>query len=814
MTPFKKTLSYLHSPTAYGILSLIFLSNAVCSGQTATFHWNGTHNYYDGTIQQWTVPACVNTITVTAVGGSGGLSPTHNEAGGLAASLTGTLTVTPGDILDILVAGQGDNNNGDDGAGGGGGTFIWDATTNTLLVVAGGGGGGGAYSGTPQIAGPGANAQDTNTSAASLEAATFSNNTDGTCSAGGTGGGANSGGQAGITTEGGGTNTSFGGPACGGAGWGENGFNVGTGGSYYYTPGYGVYPQSATTPGYGGIPYGSDPDYGGFGGGAGGGFNGGGGGGGYNGGGGGNGQASNNAGWGGGGGGSYFNGTTATSATLGTASTNGSVTIQWVTGNGTPPTAAISNSTEVSCNGDNSGTATATATSGTSPFSYSWAPAGGLNSTATGLTAGTYTVTLSNGCGSATAAVTITEPSQLIAATPSATNIVCDGGNTGSATETASGGTSPYTYSWSLNAGSQATSTATGLSAGTYTVTVTDNNVCATNATVTLTQPGNTISVSVTPSTTICAGSAVTITATGGTSYQWGSTASNSTAASVTENPIANTTYSVVIGNSPCPNVDTSISITVNQLPVVTISPDTVVSVCIGNTVTLTATGGNTYSWTNGKTIVSTSGSYTVTPSSSAVYTVTATGTGGCTASKTITLTVNPLPVANFHPNPDTVDVAGVVNFVNLTTGKNTYYWNLGDGSTATDSAVSHQYNEAGVEVVTMRVTNSFNCRDSITEDVFVKEVIKVPNVFTPNGDNIDDEFVVIAPGMETYDIQIFDRWGKKVFESQSPAISWTGKDASGELESDGTYYYALRTTDYTGKSYNLNGYLQLIAGK
>lgn len=304
------------------ILTGLLLFCLGLNAQTFNFSWNGTSRYFNGSIQTWTVPACCTSISITAVGGSGGASIVHSYTGGRGASLTGNITVTPGHVLNIMVGGQGDTDKVNDGAGGGGGTFVWDNNTGLLLVAAGGGGGGGSYAGAV-VGGPGADAQITNTSAAALETPTLS--ILGSCAAGGTNGGPTSGGLAGVTTSGGPATSSNGGPACGGAGWGEDGFNV-TAGTFFYANGYGIHPKAGVNPGLGGPGYSANTN-GGYGGGGGGGFNGGGGGGGYNGGGGGNGQTTNNAGWGGGGGGSFFNNSTATSTTYGAPGTNGSVSI-------------------------------------------------------------------------------------------------------------------------------------------------------------------------------------------------------------------------------------------------------------------------------------------------------------------------------------------------------------------------------------------------------------------------------------------------------------------------------------------------------
>src|SRR4029077_11879369 len=103
------------------------------------------------------------------------------------------------------------------------------------------------------------------------------------------------------------------------------------------------------------------------------------------------------------------------------------------------------------------------------------------------LSAGSYTVTVvDSSMDTARAVVTITQPAKLMASASVTTNVSCNGGSTGSASVTASGGTSPYNYMWSDG---QTTSDASGLSAGTYNVTVTDSHGCTATSSVDITQP-------------------------------------------------------------------------------------------------------------------------------------------------------------------------------------------------------------------------------------------------------------------------------------------------------------------------------------
>ncbi|QRI88111.1 IPTL-CTERM sorting domain-containing protein [Delftia lacustris] len=168
--------------------------------------------------------------------------------------------------------------------------------------------------------------------------------------------------------------------------------------------------------------------------------------------------------------------------------------------------------TDASCNGANNGTATAQITqNGVAPFTYSWSPSGGTNATATGLTAGTYTVTVTDNNGlQGTASTTVGQP-ETLSGTQSQINPV--GGNNGSATVVATGGTPGYAYSWTPSGGAAAT--ATGLAPGQYSVTITDSKACQTTLSYTLVAPAASVqSVSVPPDGTYSAGQNLQFTVT------------------------------------------------------------------------------------------------------------------------------------------------------------------------------------------------------------------------------------------------------------------------------------------------------------
>lgn len=361
---------------------------------------------------------------------------------------------------------------------------------------------------------------------------------------------------------------------------------------------------------------------------------------------------------------------------------NGCTHSNTVTVSSTAGLSATAASTPVLCFGGNTGTATGTVTGGVGPFTYSWTPSGGTSATATGLSAGGYTVLItdvSSGC-TATASVTVTQPTAL-AATSTQTNILCNAACTGAASISVTGGTTTYTYNWLPSGGTG--SSATALCAGTYTVTATDANGCTITQTYNITQPpALSVTTSFTQSTCSAANGAAAVSVTGGTgaySYTWAPTGGNNANAT----GLVAGTYTCTIADANSCSITATVTVPNANSPVVSIISSTDVTCFGGNDgeATASSTGGTTpytYLWSNAD--ADSIGNNLIAGS----YTVTVTDANGCSSTATVTITEPPLLSANASGtdllcNADNSGTANVV--ASGGTGAYTYTWSPSGGS-------------------------------------------------------------------------------------------------------------------------------------
>ncbi|PVX47887.1 putative repeat protein (TIGR01451 family)/gliding motility-associated-like protein [Flavobacterium sp. 103] len=324
------------------------------------------------------------------------------------------------------------------------------------------------------------------------------------------------------------------------------------------------------------------------------------------------------------------------------------------------PSVTLASQTNVNCFGDTTGAITINdATGGTGPYTYAWKKNGSAYATTqnlTGLGAGTYTViaTDKNGCASSELSVTITQPNAgLSIAVTSQTDIKCYGDTTGAIDLTISGGTSPYTYTWKKdgNAIAATTQDLSGIGAGTYEVTVTDDKGCKAIKSITITQPNAGLSIAVTSQTDVnCYNDttgAIDLTITGGTSpytYTWKKDGNAIAATTQDLSGIGAGTYEVTVTDDKGCKAIKSITITQPNAGLsIAVTSQTNVN-CYNDTtgaIDLTISGGTspyTYTWKkDGNAIAATT--QDLSGIGAGTYEVTVTDDKGCKAIKSITIT-------------------------------------------------------------------------------------------------------------------------------------------------------------------------------
>ncbi|MDB5270834.1 MAG: hypothetical protein JWP58_3874 [Hymenobacter sp.] len=394
---------------------------------------------------------------------------------------------------------------------------------------------------------------------------------------------------------------------------------------------------------------------------------------------------------------------------------------------------------------------------------------------------------------------------------------VCPGS---SATLTVAGATPVQSaiYTWSPATGLNTTSgpivVATPTATTQYIVTATTlAGGCVSRDTVVVTVR-NQLTVAIPAVAALCPGSSATLTASDagtGATYVWSPAAglSSTTGRTVTATPTATTTYTVRVTTATGCTGTATVLVTVNGPLAVSVSP--AVALCPGSSATLTASDagtGATYVWSPAAGLSATTGrTVTANPTATTTYTVQVTNAGGCTGSATVVVTRVGVVAVRLHATPLAPIAGTLVTFndtlpTSLLTNRR---WDFGDGQTATGLAPTHTYAAAGTYTVRLSAdVAASGCPVTATLTLVVApaRAFEFPNVITPNGDSKNDDFRPYV-STEPVTLQIFTRWGRKVFEQANYTQGW----GSAPDVAAGVYYYQLRTA--AGQTWK--GWLEVV---
>jgi hypothetical protein len=418
--------------------------------------------------------------------------------------------------------------------------------------------------------------------------------------------------------------------------------------------------------------------------------------------------------------------------------------------------------TNIACNGGSNGAASiSTPTGGAGGYTYNWTPGnptGDGTISVTGLTAGSWTCTVTdaNACTKAQT-FNVTQPTALAAST-SQTNVSCNGGYNGSTSVSVSGGTTSYSYAWSPSGGTVAT--ASGLTAGTYTCTITDANSCSLTKAFTVTQP-TVLNVTSTSASTICSGNSTTLSAsaTGGTgaiTYTWNP--GNITTATSIVSPTTSTNYTVTCMDANTCTASITTSLTVNALPTISVNSG---SICAGQSFTMTPSGASTYTYSSGSAVV--------TPTTNTSYNVTGTDANGCISSSAAvsSVTVNALPTISV--NSGAICIGN--SFTMTPSGASTYTYS--SGSAIVTPTTNTSYNVTGTDA--NGCISSSAAVSSVTVNALPTISVNSGAICTGNS------FTMTPSGANTY---TYSSGSAIVTPTINASYNVTGTDANGCISS------------------------------
>jgi gliding motility-associated-like protein len=487
--------------------------------------------------------------------------------------------------------------------------------------------------------------------------------------------------------------------------------------------------------------------------------------------------------------------------------------------------------TDASCNLNN-GSVTAAANGGTGTVAYQWTNAGGPSSaTWSTIPAGSYSViaTDANGC-TATAIQNVNNLGGVTASLSASANITCFGGADGMIDIDHAGGNGPYTYAWTPNV--SVSDIGAALTAGIYSVTITDGGGCTSSVTVLLTEPPQLTVLPVALPATVCEGTTVQLNAAAnggvaGYSFTWNP--GPLTGASHTLTPAATTTYTATVTDGNGCTASSTVQVIVNPKPVASFTGDVntgCAPVCADfDDLSALASGSITsWSWDFGDSNTSTvqdpaAHCYT----NAGVYSVQliVTSAAGCADTITISnlISVLAVPAAAFGYDPHEITtLAPLIQFSDSSANATAWLWNFGDASSSTssDQHPSFTYDAAGCYPVSLIVSNSAGCADTAEQLVCIapEVTLYVPNAFTPNSNGHNDVFIPVGTGISEsgYHLMIYDRWGNLVFETKNCYEGWDGrKRGHSDLCQMDTYVWKLKWVDAIGVEHDAIGHVNLL---
>ncbi len=500
-------------------------------------------------------------------------------------------------------------------------------------------------------------------------------------------------------------------------------------------------------------------------------------------------------------------------------------------------------STLVSCSNGADGTATAVMTPALGTISYLWDD-GQTTQTATGLTAGSHSCTITSTVGcSGVATVTVSEITPMTVTIDSFTDATCNRAADGTIYLSTTNGTAPYTYTWSNSPSGTASNSASALDliADTHVILVTDANGCTQTISQVISEPQPLSISQITPDTQICPEDQLQLNATGagGSSpyiFNWYSNNQliGSTSSITVDPTTTNTQYCLELTEECGSSAMTSSCMVITfPTPIPPQLSATAYEDCLPamlmfnndspNQSELVSTyidfgdtkNENFLNGAGGSHEYLFQGNYTLTVSNTSIY--------GCVYTQVFDeffrAITPPTARFNFNNNPTSVFETTVPTYDKSTEDVINWQWSAPGATPSTSSAqnpiFTYPEGEEGVFPVTLIVTSQLGCTDTLTLDLRIEDDILffAPNAFTPNGDEINNSWKFSLKGADIYNFNlvVYNRWGEAIFETNDPAIGWDG-NYNGKPVQTGQYSWKaqVKNKNNEGRS-TYSGYVNVL---
>ncbi len=314
----------------------------------------------------------------------------------------------------------------------------------------------------------------------------------------------------------------------------------------------------------------------------------------------------------------------------------------------------------------------------------------------------------------------------------------------------------------------------------------------------------------------LCQGDTATIFASGASEYFWYPRSHINDTSSATPKvwPNVNTMYYVIGKAGDCEALD-SIEVNILSKPIVEAGKDSIL--CKGQSLQLQGTVSNAtgFSWRFDPSLNDTKVLEPfIKPKVSTYYVLTAQNSI-CQTQDSIHIQIYPEVIASFKANPSVGFKPLTVNFENKSNlNAKQFNWDFGEANMDTTKNPTYIYYNAGRFLVKLIALDSYGCADSASQELTVneEEFLFVPNVFTPQGNGLNEVFeaVYTKSQFDFLELLVYSRWGELLHKTQMPGGVWWNGTYKDSPCPEGVYFYVLKAKSSTGKLYDLNGTITL----